>query len=277
MAPIITVPSLALRAIVARLRPFASRTLLTLGLLHPALAQVQTVDELVSRGTINVGVLADLPPYGMLDDKQQVEGYDVDVANLLGKYLGVKVNIVQLTGPNRIPFLLTNKVDVLVATFGITPARAKQVSFSIPYSMLQNKLWASKGLHVAGPADLKGKRVGVPRGSVQDLLLTDLLGSSARVVRFDDDASTYQAYLSGQVDAIGETDVTTNEIARRNPSLDIEGKFLLLAQPNGITVRPNQADLLRWIDTFVHYIRNDGELAAINEKWLHQPMPPLPY
>ena len=271
MAPIITVPSLALRAIATRLGPFASRALLMLGLLHPAVARAQTVDELVSRGTINIGVLADLPPYGMLDDKQQVEGYDVDVANLLGKYLGVKVNIVQLTGPNRIPFLLTNKVDVLVATFGITPARAKQVSFSIPYSALQNKLWAPKGLHVAGPADLKGKRVGVPRGSVQDLLLTDLLGTSARVVRFDD-----QAYLSGQVDAIGETDVTTNEIASRNPSLDIEGKFLLLAQPNGITVRPNQADLLRWIDTFVHYIRNDGELAAINEKWLHQPMPPLP-
>ncbi len=259
-----------------RLRRYGLPALLLLGLTHP-IAHAQTIDELVSRGVVNIGVLADLPPYGMLNDKQEVEGYDIDVANLLGKYLGVKVNIVQLTGPNRIPFLLTNKVDILVATFGITPARAKQVWFSIPYSALQNKVWAPKGMHVSGPADLKGKRIGVPRSSVQDLLLTNLLGSNARIQRFDDDASTYQAYLSGQVDAIGETDVTTNTIAQRNPSMDIEGKFMLLSQPNGITVRANQTNMLQWINTFLYYIRNDGELAEIHQKWLHQPMPPLPY
>lgn len=259
-----------------RLRRLAVRALLLLGLATP-MAHAQTVDELISRGTVNIGVLADLPPYGMLNDKQEIEGYDIDVANLLGKYLGVKVNIVQLTGPNRIPFLLSNKVDILVATFGITPTRAKQVWFSIPYSALQNKVWAPRGVQVSGPADLKGKRIGVPRSSVQDLLLTNLLGSSARIQRFDDDASTYQAYLSGQVDAIGETDVTTNAIAERNPSMDIEGKFMLLSQPNGITVRANQTNLLQWINTFLYYIRNDGELAAIYQKWLHQPMPPLPY
>ena len=100
--------------------------------------RAQTVDEIVSRGTINIGVLIDLPPYGLLNDKQEPDGYDIEVARLLGKYMGVKVNLVQVTASNRLPFLVTNKVDLIVATFGITPERAKQVMFSIPYSAIEN-------------------------------------------------------------------------------------------------------------------------------------------
>jgi polar amino acid transport system substrate-binding protein len=88
-------------------------------------ARAQTVDEIISRGTINIGVLVDLPPYGLLNSEQQPDGYDIEVAKLLGKFLGVKVNLVPLTGPNRIPFLVSGKVDLIVATFGITPERAK--------------------------------------------------------------------------------------------------------------------------------------------------------
>ena len=147
-------------------------------------ARAQTVDEIVSRGTINIGVLVDLPPYGLLNDKQEPDGYDIEVAKLIGQYMGVKVNIVPLTSPNRIPFLaslvflivaaflLTNKVDLLVATFGITPERAKQVMFSIPYAAIENVIFAPKDKHIAVLDDLKGLRVGVPRGSVQDVLLT---------------------------------------------------------------------------------------------------------
>ena len=82
----------------------------------------------------------------LLNDKQEPDGYDVDVAKLLGSYLGVKVNLVTLTSPNRIPFLVTNKVDLIVATFGITPERAKQVMFSIPVQRdRENVVFAAKG------------------------------------------------------------------------------------------------------------------------------------
>ncbi|POA50601.1 ABC transporter substrate-binding protein, partial [Pseudomonas sp. GW460-R15] len=74
------------------------------------------------------------PPYGTTDAKNQPDGYDADVAKLLAKDWGVKANIVPVTGPNRIPFLLTNKVDLLVASLAVTPERAKQVQFSQPYA-----------------------------------------------------------------------------------------------------------------------------------------------
>src|SRR5271154_6471936 len=97
-----------------KLLRYAAAALAVVGLAtfaRPAAAQ--TVDEIISRGTINIGVLVDLPPYGILNDKQEPDGYDIDVAKLLGKYLGVKVNLVQLTSPNRIPYLLTNKIDLI--------------------------------------------------------------------------------------------------------------------------------------------------------------------
>lgn len=249
---------------------------LLLGLAVSRPAAAQTVDEIISRGTINIGVLVDLPPYGILNAQQQPDGYDVEVANLLGRYLGVKVNLVQLTSPNRIPYLVTNKIDLIVATFGITPERAKQVMFSIPYSAIENVVFAPKDRKIATLEDLKGLRVGVPRGTVQDVILTQSLGSAVKVARFDDDPSTYQALITGQVDAIAETGLTGDDIFAKNPGANIERKFTLLQQPNGITMRKDQYNLHQWVNTFVYFVKNNGELNAIHEKWFHKPLPNLP-
>ena len=245
-------------------------------LLGIATARAQTVDEIVSRGTINIGVLVDLPPYGLLNDQQEPDGYDIDVAKLLGKYMGVKVNLVPLTSPNRIPFLLTNKVDLLVATFGITPERAKQVMFSIPYAAIENVIFAAKSTNIKTLDDLKGLRVGVPRGSVQDVILTQRFGTTVKVARFDDDPSVYQALVAGQVDAIAETGLTGDQFYANNPSANVERKVILLRQPNGITMRANQWSLHQWVNTFVYFTKNNGELDVLWQKWFHQPLPPLP-
>ena len=244
-----------------------------LGLPH---ARAQTVDEITSRGTVNIGVLIDLPPYALLNDKQEPDGYDIEVAKLLAKYMGVKANLVQLTAPNRIPFLVTNKVDLIVATFGITPERAKQVMFSIPYSAIENTVYGPKDKAISKIDDLKGLRVGVPRGTVQDVILTGALGSRARQMRFDDTPSTYQALLTGQVDAMAETGLTFDGVMKQNPGANIDKKFLLLRQPNGITMRANQFNLHQWVNTFVYYVKNNGELDALHRKWFGTPFPDLP-
>jgi polar amino acid transport system substrate-binding protein len=238
--------------------------------------RAQTIDEIISRGTINIGVLVDLPPYGILNDKQEPDGYDIDVAKMLGKYLGVKVNLVQLTSPNRIPFLVTNKVDLIVATFGITPERAKTVMFSIPYSAIENVVFARKDAGITRMEDLKGKRVGVPRGTVQDVLLSNALGSAVKLQRFDDDPSTYQALIAGQVDAIAETGLTGDNIYAANPGANIGRAFVLLRQPNGITMRKDQWNLHQWVNTFIYYVKVNGELDGLWQKWFHEPLPMLP-
>jgi len=239
-------------------------------------AAAQSVDDVLSKKKVQVGILVDLPPFGVVNAKNEYEGYDVDVARLMAKYLGVECELVPVTGPNRIPYLLTGKADVLVATFGITPERARQVQFCIPYSSIDIVLMAPADRKIAAAADLAALKVGVARASTQDTAISGVAPQGTRIMRFDDDATTAQALLSNQIDAIGVNTITAQQIQTMNPQAKYEAKFVLRHQPNGITVRRGQTDLHQWINTFIYFIKNNGELDAIHQKWLNAPLPELP-
>ncbi|MGE0718335.1 MAG: transporter substrate-binding domain-containing protein, partial [Alphaproteobacteria bacterium] len=203
-------------------------------------------------------------------------GYDVEVAELMAKDLGIKLEIVPLTGPNRIPFLLTNKVDVVVATFGITPQRALSVSFSNPYVALSLVVLGPKGKAITNAAETKGFRVGVTRGTTQDLDFTRLAPEGSQIIRFEDDATTTAALLSGQVDIIATADLLAIEIAKRNPAKNLEIKYTIRLSPGAIGVRRNEPDLLQWVNTFVYFHKLNGDFARLFEKWAGYKMPELP-
>eukprot|EP01133_Synstelium_polycarpum_P029785 gene29785-36626_t len=97
------------------------------GLFSAVDANAVTLNDITSRGTVRIGVLTGAPPMGMVDEKGNPTGYDVDVANLIAGYLGVKAELVPLTPPSRIPALQTGKVDFLIATLAPTGERAKTV------------------------------------------------------------------------------------------------------------------------------------------------------
>ena len=202
---------------------FSRRPLAALGLTGLAAAaaftrsaEAQTVDDVLSKKKVQVGILVDLPPFGVVNAKNEYEGYDVDVARLMAKYLGVECELVPVTGPNRIPYLLTGKVDVLVATFGITPERARQVQFCIPYSSIDIVLMAPAERKIATAADLATLKVGVARASTQDTAISGVVPQGTRIMRFDDDATTAQALLSNQIDAIGVNTITAQQIQTMN-------------------------------------------------------------
>ncbi|MGJ8611665.1 MAG: transporter substrate-binding domain-containing protein, partial [Octadecabacter sp.] len=72
--------------------------------------------EIQAAGTINIGVLIDFPPYGVLNADNEPDGYDATVAKMLADDLGVEINLIPVTGPNRIPYLLSGQVDILVSS-----------------------------------------------------------------------------------------------------------------------------------------------------------------
>ncbi|CAN5919631.1 transporter substrate-binding domain-containing protein [soil metagenome] len=238
-------------------------------------ALAQTADEIKKKGTLTVGMLVDFPPYGTVDASNNPDGYDADVARLLAKDMGVKLNLVPVTGPNRIPFLLTNKVDVLVASLAVTPERAKQVQFSRPYSAATIVLYGAKKTPIKGPADLKGLRVAVARASTQDTALTAMAPEGTEIRRFDDDASAMQALLSGQVDAIGCSTTVAAQIAKRAGDA-YENKLVLKQQFMAVAMRQGQPDLLKAMDEFVAKNTANGELGKLYKKWLQSDLPALP-
>jgi polar amino acid transport system substrate-binding protein len=245
-------------------------------MLAPGAARAATPDEIKKRGRIMVGILTDYPPYGGTDSNQNPAGYDADVANLLAKALGVELQLVPLTGPNRIPFLLTNKVDMLVATFGITEERSKQVLFSNPYSAFTTYILAPKSLAIKSPEDLKGIRVGVARASTQDVAVVAIAPKEIRMMRFDDDATTTQSLISGQTQAIGASSTVLAQLTSGYPNLQIEPKFILRAQANGLAFRKQDEALRDWSNTFIKSIVDNGELGKIHQRWFNAPMDPLP-
>lgn len=238
-------------------------------------ASAQTVADIKKKGEITIGMLVDFPPYGTTNAQNQPDGYDADVAKLLAKDLGVKVNILPVTGPNRIPFLLTNKVDVLVASLAITPARAQQVTFSQPYAAATIVLYGKTATPIKSGADLKGLRVGVARASTQDIAVTKAAPEGTEIRRFDDDASAMQALISGQVDAIGCSVTVAAQIAKRVPANTYENKFTLVQQAMGIAMRPGQDDLAKAMNEFVARNTANGELNKLYRKWLETDLPKL--
>jgi polar amino acid transport system substrate-binding protein len=243
------------------------------GALAPA--QAQSTEEIKKKGEITVGLLVDFPPYGTLNSNNQPDGYDADVARLLAKDLGVKLKLVPVTGPNRIPFLLTNKVDLLIASLAITPERAKQVQFSKPYAAATIVLYGSKKANIKGPADLKGQRIGVARASTQDIALTAVAPEGTEIRRFDDDASAMQALMSGQVDAIGCSTTVAAQIAKRAPADTFEDKFVLRQQVMAAALRPGETDLLKTVNEFIERNKANGELDKLYQKWLGTKLPAM--
>jgi polar amino acid transport system substrate-binding protein len=184
---------------------------------------------------------------------------------------------VSVTGANRLPFLLTNRVDMVIALFGITPERAQQIWFSMPYATEAATLVAPASRAVKSVDDLAGLRVGVPRGAMQDLILTpQAAAKKINLMRFDDEATALQAMVSGQIDVVGTGLLVYRTLNRNDPGKNYEVKIVLRPLHFGIGIRRGQIDLLQWLNTFIYTIKNNGELDAISRKWRQLPLEPLP-
>jgi len=224
---------------------------------------------------VRIGVPIDVPPFGFTDENQEPVGLDVDLAGMVAKELGVELELQQITGINRIPFLMTDKVDVVIAVMGATPERAKQIMFSSPYASLYIGVFGPKDLPVTSAETIGDHSVGVPRGTTQDISVTEM-APDANIVRFEDDATTAAAFLSGQVDLFGTANILVQDMVKKDPSLDLENKFVIRTSPAHMGVRHGEFNLLRWLDTFIFYSKMNGSLEELHQKWMGEGMKPLP-
>lgn len=234
-----------------------------------------SLDDILSRGKLLVGIDLNTPPFGYLNEKQEPIGSDVETAKLIAKDLGVELEIVQVTAANRVPYLVTGKVDLICAQFGISPERAKSVWFSTPYGATGAVLVGKKSDSISGYPDLANKRVSVARGTFPEQLLTANVVDSTNVMRFDDDASASTAMMTGQADAYGTAFPIAATLAQANPELEI--KFSMLDAWYGVGVKRGSADLLQWVNTFIFYHMANGDLPKIYEAAIGRPLGNLPH
>lgn len=251
---------------------------LILAALLPGMASAQTVDEIISRGKLIVAIDTTTPPYGFLDADLKPTGFDIEVANKMGEALGVPVEFVTVTSPGRIPALLTKQVDAVISIFSITPQRAIQIDYSIPYAGQSAVVIAPKSTAISGPKDLVGKKVGLTRGTGEDGLLTAAAEANPgiEILRFDDYSSLLQAMVSGQIDAMGGGDYGEIYLKKAQNGDDFEQKYILKTFYFGIGVAKGNDNLRQWINTWLFTLKADGTLDALSMKYRNQPLPALP-
>src|SRR5690606_39112774 len=170
-------------------------------------AVASALDDVLKNGVLKVAVPQDFPPFGSVGKDMKPQGYDIDVANLIGEKLGVKVELVPVTSANRVPYLQTNKVDLVISSLGKNPDREKVIDFSTAYAPFFNGVFAPDSVAMAKAEDLSGKTIGVTRGAVEDLELTKVAPADTTIKRYEDNNGTISAFLAGQVEAVATGNV----------------------------------------------------------------------
>ena len=141
-------------------------------MLSQAPAHANGLDDVVARGTLKVAVPQDFPPFGSVGPDMKPRGLDIDTAQLLADKLKVKLELTPVNSTNRIPFLTTGKVDLVISSLGKNPDREKVIDFSRAYAPFYLAVFGPPDSPVKEIADLNGKTISVTRGAIEDIELS---------------------------------------------------------------------------------------------------------
>lgn len=246
---------------------------IALGFGFSAPVKADALSDITARGTLRVAVPQDFPPFGSVGTDMQPRGYDIDMASLIAEKMGVKVELVPVTSANRIPYLQTNKVDLVISSLGKNPDREKVIDFTDAYAPFFNGVFGPADVAASKPEELAGKTIGVTRGAIEDLELTKIAPADAVIKRYEDNNGTISAFLSGQVELVATGNVVAAAILEKNPPKKPEVKFLIKNSPCYVGLNKSEPALMAKVNAIIAAAKTDGSLGAISEKWLGQPLP----
>ncbi len=236
-------------------------------------AQADALDDIMKTKVLRVAVPQDFPPFGSVGTDMQPRGYDIDAAALIAKEMGVKLELVPVSSANRLPYLQTKKVDLIISSLGKNPDREKAIDFTVAYAPFYSGVFGPASVKVSAAADLAKKTVGVTRGALEDLELSKIVPADAEVRRFEDNNTTISAFLSGQVQLIATGNVVAAAILEKNPPNRPEPKFVIKDSPCFIGLNKEEPALLAKVNAIIKKARTDGSLEAVSKKWLGAPLP----
>jgi putative glutamine transport system substrate-binding protein len=216
------------------------------------------------RGRLIVGVKHGHPTFGYRDPKTHaVNGFDPAVGREIAAHIFGEQERVEFTETitrDRIPFLQSGRVDVVLSTMTITEERLKQIEFSVVYYVAGQRLLVPKGSPIKGVADLDGKRVATTRDSTAELNLRKQNG--VKVVLFDTHSEGVQALLRGEVDAESTDDTTLYGLALLNPGLEVVGAPFSY-EPYGAGIASGHPEFLELVNSVIRKLKTSSRWKEI--------------
>lgn len=231
-----------------------------------------TLEQIMQANQVRIAVPDDFPPFGSVGPDMALRGYDVEVAKEVAAGLGVKLDLVPVIGNYRIPFLQTDRVDMVISSLGKNKDRALIIDFSQPYAPFFSGVYGRPAVQVSSLEGLSGQTIGVAQGSLEDLEISKLPPDKLQIKRFANNSLTASALISGQVELIATGNITAAKLIRDNPDQQIENKLIMKNSPCYIGVRKGDAELLAKVNQIIVELKQSGRLNELSQQWLGQPL-----
>lgn len=234
-----------------------------------------TLAQIQESGQVKVAVPSDFPPFGFVNPRMQPIGYDIDMAKEIAKGLGAELEIIPVVGGYRIPFLQTDRVDMIISSLGKNDERDLIIDFSEPYAPFFSAIYGGPNAEVSQIEDLEGRSIGVAQGSLEDLEISELTKTvgSVDIKRYANNSLTASALVSGQVDAIATGNVVAAKLIQDNPTKEITSKFVLKDSPCYVGVREGDAEFVAKINEIIASVKQSGRLNEMSQAWFGEPLP----
>jgi polar amino acid transport system substrate-binding protein len=250
--------ALGIGAVLAAAPPFATAAL-----------AAETMEEVKKRGVLRAGVRQDVPGFGIVDEKGQTVGFDIDIAAELAKRFGVKLETIPVTAATRIPLLQQGRIDLIVATLTHYRDRDKVIDFSIGYFWTGQKLMVKKGSGIKSVADMAGKRAGTTVGALALKNLTKAQ-PKAEGQTFEGYPEAFLALQRGLIDAM-VADIII--LAGLRASAPDSADYLIIGDSLGggdyaIGVRENESKWRDAINFALQDMWRDGTWDQIYGRWI---------
>ncbi|WP_316569945.1 ABC transporter substrate-binding protein [Neobacillus sp. YIM B06451] len=226
-----------------------------------------TLEEIKKKGEITIAVDDTFPPMNYRNDKNELVGFDIDLAKAVSEELGVKANFIPTAWDGILPGLDANRYDIIMSSMGITEERKQKVDF-VEYLRSGQILAVQSGnpLNITKKEDLSGKIVGVQMGSTSE--------SAAREINGVKELKAYNGYTDVFNDlALGRLEgvIVAEAVGRYYKTLkpevfDVAGEPFL-KMPVGIAVRKNDDSLEKALNDAVQKLKENGTFSKISKKW----------
>ena len=244
---------------------------LTLALLFvfaliPAAAQAapvyRTLDEIKADGTINIGVFSDKNPFGYVDENGEYQGYDVYFAERIGQDLGVKINYVTTEAANRVEYLETGKVDIILANFTVTLERAEKVDFALPYMNVALGVVSpdSRVITVLSELSADDPVIVISGTTAETYLIAN--NPEVRLQKYDTYANAKNALENGNGVAWANDNTEVIAFARQNAGYTVGIPSLGSQDTIAPAVSKGNDTLLQWL--------NDEIVSLADEQFFHK-------
>lgn len=227
-------------------------------------------DEIINRGKIRVGINTDSKPFGFINEKGEVTGYDADLARYIALYIVKskdRIEFVPVTPANRLIKASTGDVDIVISTVTITPQRQEVVSFSIPYDIAGQAVLVKSNSAVKSITDLAGQNVGVIFGTTAEKNMQKLV-PTAKLLGFRSYADAYLALKQGKIIAITSDDTILSRFVLDDSSVKLLPKRYS-REPYGIAFKKGASTikLKENLDYAIKDLHQKNVIPRLRKTW----------